>query len=151
MRRVVEALALGMLTFAVSSPANAGRPRGGQVMTPFGPLYNTASPEWRQSGGNPMLYEQIMEQKAYQKQQQMMLKQQQQMLQMQRRKGLLNGPSGSGSSAFTAVPAVKRKKKHRSYDPTHPVTSARIKAAEKSGAATLNASPADAANTPKTP
>jgi len=53
-------------------------------MTPFGPVTNpTQTSEWRQAGGNPMIYEQIMtqkmmaaQQKAQNQQYQAMLKQQ---------------------------------------------------------------------------
>ncbi len=45
----------------------------GPAMTPYGPMTNpTQSAEWRQAGGNPMIYEQIMEQKMMQAQEKAM-------------------------------------------------------------------------------
>jgi hypothetical protein len=59
--------------------------RGGMVVTPFGPLYNTRSPEWRMSGGDIFLYQQIMEQKMLMRRQQLLLKQQQMLLRQQQK------------------------------------------------------------------
>jgi hypothetical protein len=125
MRRYVGLAAALAAVALTPGTAEARRPRTGAVMTPFGPLYDTGSPEFRQSGGNPFLMQQLMQQKAMQQQQQMMLKQQQQMLKMQKTQGNgLNGPAGTNAGAanpFTTAP--RRKKKRRTYDPTHPVTS----------------------------
>ncbi len=59
-------LLMGLLVAA--NPAQGrgrGRGRSGPAMTPYGPVVNpTSTPEWRQAGGNPMIYEAIMEQKA---------------------------------------------------------------------------------------
>src|SRR6478735_6430623 len=42
-------------------------------MTPFGPVYNpTQSAEWRQAGGNPEIYNQILQQKMMAAQQKAM-------------------------------------------------------------------------------
>jgi len=100
--------------------------KGGTVMTPFGPAYNTGSPEWKQSGGNIFRYQQLVEQKMFMQQQQLMLKQQQQMLKAkQQQKGKTPAPS-TLTGPVTTLP--RKKKKRRTYDPTHPVTSQAIKA-----------------------
>lgn len=47
------------------------------AMSGEGPVFNPAlSPEWRQAGGNPMLFEQLMEQKMMMAQQKAMAEQQ---------------------------------------------------------------------------
>ena len=71
--------------------------RGGVVQGPDGPLYDTRSPEWRMSGGNIFVYQQLMEEKMLLRQQQMMLKQQQMMtrqMQQNARKGSRSGGYG---------------------------------------------------------
>lgn len=116
-------VALAVLVLS-PSPANARGPRTGTVMTPFGPVYNTGSPEWKMAGGNPLIYEQIMEQKAMQQQQMLLMKQEQELLKMRKKAGTLNGPGGTNTATFTQpAPLRRRKKKIRTYDPTHPVTS----------------------------
>lgn len=52
-----------------------GRSRGGVVMTPYGPLYDTRSPEWRAAGGNIFIYQQLREQTMMLQQERMMMKQ----------------------------------------------------------------------------
>ena len=105
-------------------------PRGGNVVGLNGVLYNTNSPEWRASGGNIMVYQQIMQQKMMIRQQQYMMKQQQaaQKLQKQQQgKGKAAGLSGAGLNG--GAPFVsdfgrsKVKKKKRTYDPSRPVGS----------------------------
>ncbi|GAC1470109.1 MAG: hypothetical protein NVSMB9_14850 [Isosphaeraceae bacterium] len=51
---------------------------------PFGPLYDTSSPEWRQAGGNLFVYQEIMQQKAWLQQERMLWKQQQDFLKWQK-------------------------------------------------------------------
>ena len=81
-------LGIAVLTCLVAAPSVAQaqrRGRGGPAMSVDGPVFNpTQTPEWRQAGGNLMVYQQIMEQKmmvAQQKQMQQnyqaMVKQQQ--------------------------------------------------------------------------
>lgn len=81
-------LGIAVLTCLVSAPSVAQaqrRGRGGPAVSVDGPVFNpTQTPEWRQAGGNLMVYQQIMEQKmmvAQQKQMQQnyqaMVKQQQ--------------------------------------------------------------------------
>lgn len=81
-------LGIAVLTCLVADPGAAQaqrRGRGGPAMSADGPVFNpTQTPEWRQAGGNLMVYQQIMEQKmrvAQQKQTQQnylaMVKQQQ--------------------------------------------------------------------------
>ncbi len=64
-----------ILVFAlIFSPgsAQAQRYRSGPVITPYGPLYNTNSPEYKMSGGNPLIMEELQEQKLMQQQMQQM-------------------------------------------------------------------------------
>ena len=84
-----RSIALAIVTVVTALPgmaqAQRGRMSSGPAMTPYGPMTNpTQSAEWRQAGGNPMIYEQIMEekmmvaqQKAMQQEYQAMQKQQQ--------------------------------------------------------------------------
>lgn len=104
-------------------------------MTPFGPLYNTGSAEFKASGGNPMMLDELMQESAYRQQQQMWMKQQQQMLQLQKQQnknGGLNSPPNTNSQALPGLaPIRKTRKKRRTYDPTHPVTAPAPKNDEK--------------------
>jgi hypothetical protein len=75
--------------------------RGGVVQSPFGPLYDTRSPEWRMAGGDMMLYQQIMEQKMMLRQQQMYMKQQQ-LLMKQQKSGKTGTQPGAGLNAAQA-------------------------------------------------
>ena len=138
-------LAALVAAFAVTSGlAHAGRPRSGAVVSPFGPVYNTGSAEWRMAGGNPLLYEQIVEQKMMMQQQQMMLRQQQQMLKANNGKaaGLASPAGGSRAAGLNVLPPAQRKKKRRTYVPTGNTAKAE---AEKS------ATPAKAAKPSTTP
>ena len=73
-----------LLVVPSTSQAQWGRyGRSGVVQGPDGVLYNTRSPEWRMSGGNIFVYEQLVEQKMMQQQRLMMRQQQMQMRQMQ--------------------------------------------------------------------
>jgi hypothetical protein len=73
-RRFGLAVVLGLMV--MPSMAHAQRGRNMPAMTPYGPVYNpTQTPEWRQSGGNYEVWQQIMmqkmaaqEQAAFQKQ-----------------------------------------------------------------------------------
>ncbi|MDB5349912.1 MAG: hypothetical protein JWN86_1159 [Planctomycetota bacterium] len=58
-------LVLLILAFGMPHDASAQRgSRSGPAMTPYGPMSNpTQSAEWRQAGGNPYIYEQMMQQK----------------------------------------------------------------------------------------
>lgn len=68
-RRLGFAVALTILTVPGLVQAQYGRRFGG-AMTPFGPVYNPAmTPEWRQSGGNPEVWQQLMMQKMAAQQQ----------------------------------------------------------------------------------
>lgn len=98
--------------------------RGGMISTPYGSV-NSNSPEWKASGGNMFVYEQIMEEKMMIMQQQMMMKQQQQMmkLQQQQAKKGNSSPSQNNSASSNVLQTLptRRKKKIRTYDPTKPV------------------------------
>lgn len=127
MRTKLGFLILLVLLIAIPQSATAGRRRGyrgGIVQGPFGPLYDTNSPEWRQSGGNIMVYEQLMEQKMLLQQQKMFMRQQQMMLkqqqQQQRAGNKSGGQIGTGESATfqgVGLPA-RRQKKRRSTLPS---------------------------------
>jgi hypothetical protein len=85
--RLVLCWVVGVLLLAIPSTSQAqgrGYGRSGVVQGPDGPLYDTRSPEWRMSGGNIFVYEQLVEQKMMLQQQKLMMRQQQmQMRQMQ--------------------------------------------------------------------
>src|SRR5437763_10208444 len=83
----------GLLVLVPCTAQAQGR-RSGVVQSPFGPLYDTRSPEWRMAGGDMMLYEQIMEQRMMLREQQMWMKQQQMMLKQQK-----NAKTGTRSGA----------------------------------------------------
>jgi hypothetical protein len=89
----------GMLALVPCTTQAQGR-RYGVVQSPFGPLYDTRSPEWRMAGGDMMLYEQIMEQRMMLQQQQMLMKQQQMMLKQQKdaKKGTQSGASANANN-----------------------------------------------------
>ena len=85
--RLVLCCVLVALPTAIPSTSHAqgGRyGRSGIVYGPDGPLYNTRSPEWRMSGGNIFVYQQLVQQKIMMQQQRLMVRQQQlQMRQLQ--------------------------------------------------------------------
>jgi hypothetical protein len=96
--------------------------RSGVVMSPYGPLYDTRSPEWRMSGGNIFVYEQLMEAKMMARQQQMMMMKQQMIMMKQQRKSQQARRSGAGLNAANAdqfggqgaaVGATRQRKKPR--------------------------------------
>jgi hypothetical protein len=99
-RRIIAFLGLAALSCwpaAAEAQRYYGRGgRGGTVMSPFGPLYNTNTPEYRMSGGNPFVMQQLMQQKQWMLQQQMMLRQQQQYQKLQKQQGK-NQAQGQGS------------------------------------------------------
>jgi hypothetical protein len=135
----------------------AGRPRSGVVVSPFGPIYNTNSPEWKMAGGNPLIYEQIMEEKMLMQQQQMLLKQQQQMMKANQGKPGLNQTPASASTGINALAAPQRKKKKRrtyvptgtsaTADPGKPATTAKPAA----GTSERSKTPSTTAKTPSKP
>jgi len=69
------------------------------VQGPDGVLYNTRSPEWRMSGGNIFVYQQLMEQKMMLQQQRLIVKQQQ----MQKRQVQQAARRGAGRAAAGAA------------------------------------------------
>jgi hypothetical protein len=84
--RSIGVLALVAILAALPTTARAqrGYRNSGPAMTPYGPMYNpTQSPEWRQSGGNPYVYQQLMQQKAMMYQQKAMQQQYQAMQKQQ--------------------------------------------------------------------
>lgn len=79
-KTLLVALFAGTLvcTPTADSLARGGRgARGGVVMGPYGPLYDTRSPEWRMAGGNILAYQQLMQTKMMAQRQQFMMKQMQ--------------------------------------------------------------------------
>ena len=99
-KALLVALISGSLTcaFSADSLARGGRgARGGVVMGPYGPLYDTRSPEWRMSGGNIFAYQQIMQAKMELQREQFMLKQMQQAQKLQDAQTKSKGKNGSGS------------------------------------------------------
>jgi hypothetical protein len=115
----LAAMATAVVFGVLPGLALAGRPKGGVVVSPFGPIYNTNSPEWKMAGGNPLIYEQIMEEKMLMQQQQQFLKQQQQMMKANQGKPGLNQTPAAASAGFNALAAPQRKKKkRRTYVPT---------------------------------
>jgi hypothetical protein len=123
--RLVLCCVLGVLLLAIPCTSQAQwrrYGRSGVVQGPNGPLYDTRSPEWRMSGGNIFVYEQLMEQKMMLQQQKLMMRQQQmQMRQMQQaaRKGAgraaapaairQNGAVANDQQGGTLPPRRKRK------------------------------------------
>jgi len=100
--RLVIFCVLGVLLLATpsTSQAQGGRyGRSGVVYGPDGPLYDTRSPEWRMSGGNIFVYQQLLEQKLMLRQQKLMMKQQQ----MQMRQMQLAARKGAGRAAAQAA------------------------------------------------
>jgi hypothetical protein len=102
------------LALASTSTAHAqrgrGRYRGGVVMGPDGPLYDTRSPEWRMSGGNIWLYQELMEEKMEREQEQLMLRQMQQTARQQKNQGKAKpgkpGQAGASNPNLTTPPAA---------------------------------------------
>jgi hypothetical protein len=143
MRRVAILVALVGVVVLLPGGAHArGYRRGGTVVTPFGPLYSTNTPEWRQAGGNMILYQQLMEQKMMLQQQQMMMKTQQQMMKLQQQKGKLpNGPATNPNPIVTLpAPRARKKAKRRTCVPQGTSASAAGKAETKGAAAGSKAS-----------
>jgi len=125
----IALLALVAASTLIPGLAHAGgwRRGGGVVSTPYGSA-NMNSPEWKLSGGNFGLYQQIMLQKQMMLQQQAMMKQQQAFLRQQKKAG---NAQPSNSVAARPAPAPKAKKKH-STRKVHPASTAAQKAQKSS-------------------
>ncbi|APW62624.1 hypothetical protein [Paludisphaera borealis] len=97
MRNTFRLALLCGLVLVTASTADAqwgrGRSGGGVVMGPDGPLYDTRSPEWRMSGGNIFVYQELMEQKMELAQQKYMYQQMQQAAKQQK-----NQANGKGKT-----------------------------------------------------
>jgi hypothetical protein len=144
----LAAMATAVVLAVMPGLVLAGPPKGGVVVSPFGPIYNTNSPEWKMAGGNPLIYEQIMEEKMLMQQQQMFLKQQQQMMKANQGKPGLNQTPASPSTGFNALAPQRKKKKRRTYVPTG--TSAKAEPG-KSATATKPEAGAGTSESSKTP
>jgi len=107
MRNAIRlALLCGLVLASVSTAEALGRGvRGGVVMGPNGPLYDTRSAEWRMSGGDINAYQAIMQQKMMMQQQKMMMQQMQQMQKAadQQKKNQANG-KGKGKANTPGQP-----------------------------------------------
>lgn len=107
MRRI-GLLALLVAAVLVPSVTNAqGKRRGGMIQTPYGSA-NMNSPEWKRSGGDFRIYQQIMQQKQMMLQQRAMIKQRQAFLKQQKK-----GDQAQPSSPVAARPAVAPKSKKK--------------------------------------
>lgn len=99
-----------MTTSTAHAQRGRGRGRGGVVMGPDGPLYDTRSPEWRMSGGNIFVYQELMEEKMELAQEKYMLQQMQQAAKLQkaqsRNKSKAKGQGPAGASNFTIPPGA---------------------------------------------
>jgi hypothetical protein len=109
-----------LIAFPSTSRAQYGRHgRAGVVMGPDGMLYNTRSPEWRMSGGNPAVYQQLVQQKLLLRQQRLMRQQQRLMNQTRRttrnavRRGSAVNPAAGGIAGQNATAARQSRKKAR--------------------------------------
>ncbi len=92
---------------------------GGVVNTPYGTM-NMNSPEWRASGGNIFIYQELMQEKMMMQEQQMMMKQQQQYMQMMQKQAKQNKNSNLSSptqtpsvSNVTSLAPTRKKKGHK--------------------------------------
>jgi hypothetical protein len=129
MRKRWEIVALTAVVVLSSSLALAGGRgrRSGVVMSPFGPVYDTRSPEWRASGGNVFVYQQLMELKLQRQREQILLKQQQMLDRAARAKKVAAKGKAAHPEAMAPLPAfddLKKAKKKRTYVPTGAATSA---------------------------
>lgn len=94
-------------------------------MTPFGAAYDPTT--WREAGYNPIIYEQLMEQKMIVAQQKAMLKQQQMLQKMQQQNAknknsnnnslTLTPGTGNQPNPFLTHPRPARKKRHLKKGP----------------------------------
>jgi len=129
---------IGLLALLVSSaliPGVAvarGYRGGGRIYTPFGSA-NMNSPEWRQSGGNIMVYQQIMMQKQMLLQQRAMMRQQQEFLRQQKMqekylKQQMKEDDLRSSRPVAEHPAVAKKRKKRPTLKANPASASATKA-----------------------
>jgi len=94
-RWVVAVIAVPLLVPSLTLARGYGRSSGrnsGMVYTQFGPM-NTRSPEYQMSGGNPAVYQQLVQQRMMMQQQQMLMQQQMKSEQMQSKSKNQNNPS----------------------------------------------------------
>ncbi len=115
MRRI-GLLALLVAAVLVPSVTNAqGHRGGGTIRTPYGSA-NINSPEWKQSGGNFRVYEQIMQQKQMMLQQRAMMKQREAFLKQQK-KGEYVQPSTPVAARPAVAPKTRKKRPTRKANP----------------------------------
>jgi hypothetical protein len=147
----------GLLTVALfPCTTQAQGRRAGIVQSPFGPLYDTRSPEWRMAGGDMMLYQQIMEQKMMLRQRQMFLKQQQLLMKQQKngKKGPQPGASLNAAQAAGfgntlqqpgVTPTYRRKSKLRGTSGSGTTKPARTRGSAKTSTSAKNRGTASSA------
>jgi hypothetical protein len=138
-----------VVVFLAPSRAHAQRyGRGGVVMGPNGPLYDTSTPEWRASGGNLFLYQQLMEQKMMMQQQQQMLKYQQQLAKQNKNNPNLTNSNTAANDVNLSLSRAKKKKKKTVLKPSTVATAPASK--EKSETTAVPASTSKPASTDST-
>ena len=116
MRRIGP-LALLVAAVLVPSVANARGNRGGGIIrTPYGSA-NVNSPEWKRSGGDFRVYQQIMQQKQMMLQQKALKKQREAFLKQQK-KGKDAQSSSTGAGRPALAPRSRKKRPARKADPT---------------------------------
>jgi len=78
-------------------------------MGPYGPLYDTRSPEWRMSGGNIFVYQELMEAKMELAQEKYMIQQMQQAAKQQKAQSKTKAKSQvpAGASNLTPRPGAE--------------------------------------------
>ncbi|WP_406696795.1 hypothetical protein V5E97_37990 [Singulisphaera sp. Ch08] len=105
-RRFCLLVVLAQLAFDPSLAVARGYGRaGGTINTPFGSM-KMNSPEYKMSGGNPFVYQQLMEEKMLMTQQQRVLKQQQQFLQQMKREAKNKTKDKKGKADLRPVAPV---------------------------------------------
>lgn len=100
------AVLAAVLVAGMTGPAMAQRGRRNFTpITPFGPVYDPTT--MRQAGGNPMAYQQLLEQKMMLQQQQTMMRQQQAMMrQAQQSKAQAKKKTSDKAGAGVDTPAA---------------------------------------------
>lgn len=136
-----------LLVFAVvPTAAEARGPRGGMVVSPFGPMYDNSSPEFRAAGGDLEVYQQLMQQKLMMQQYQQMMKMQkqyQQMMKNQKNNPQMNSANTNTNNMLPARPPVmtsrKKKKTTRTTSTSSATSSKTAKPAAKEAEDTAKA------------
>ncbi len=153
MNRHLVALAALVALAGMPGEAQAQR-RGGSVITPYGELYDTRSPEYRQSGGNPYRLQELLEQKEMRQQYQAMqqMQKQQQAYQKQVQDYLKKHPEVKKQYEDEQKRLMERELARPKADPKKPPVRAKVKPrGNGKAAAKSDESPATAAPDATTP